>query len=60
MTALINNAILPATLKDIYFQSGLADSGEKFILDLFVPTYPGAPTDPYGWFSGCGHAYRYR
>jgi hypothetical protein len=35
MTALTNNGILPATLKDIYFRSDMADSGEKFILDLF-------------------------
>lgn len=35
MTALVNNGILPTTLKDIYFRSEVADSGEKFILDLF-------------------------
>jgi hypothetical protein len=34
MTALTNNGILPTTLKDIYFQSGMAVSGENFILDL--------------------------
>ena len=48
MTALINNGILPATLKDIYFQSDVADSGEKFILDLFFPTHSGVNAVSYG------------
>ena len=38
VTALINNDILPKSLQGNYFQSGMADSREKFNLDLFVPT----------------------
>jgi len=57
MTALINNGILPATLKDIYFQSDVADSGEKFILDLFFPTHSGVNAVPYGGPSDGRHAY---
>ena len=48
MTAQTNNGILPATLKDIYFQSDVADSGEKFILDLFFPTHSGVNAVSYG------------
>ena len=46
MTALIKNDILPTTLKDIYFQSGMANFDEKRILDLFVPTHSGVNTAP--------------
>ncbi|BFT82709.1 hypothetical protein GVv1_35010 [Enterobacter pseudoroggenkampii] len=48
MTDLINNDILPTTLKDVYFRSDVADSGEKFILDLFFPTHSGVNAVPYG------------
>jgi hypothetical protein len=57
MTALINNGILPATLKDIYFRSVVADSGEKFILELFVPTYSGANAVLYGGPGDGRHAH---
>lgn len=60
MTALINNGILPTTRKDIYFQSGMADSGEKFILDLFVPTHSGANAVLYGGPSTGSHVHRNR
>ncbi|GAB7443675.1 hypothetical protein OUHCRE11_28480 [Enterobacter asburiae] len=57
MTALINNGILPTTLKDNYIRSDVADSGEKFILDLFFPTHSGANAVPYrGPYDG-RHAY---
>ncbi|WP_231625933.1 hypothetical protein [Kluyvera genomosp. 1] len=42
MTVLTNNDILPTTLQSNYFQSGMADSREKFNLDLFVPSHSGA------------------
>ncbi|GER61691.1 hypothetical protein TUM17561_44270 [Enterobacter cloacae] len=60
MTALVNNGILPTTLKDIYFRSEVADSGEKFILDLFFPTHSGANAVPYGGRSGGRHVHRNR
>ena len=60
MTALTNNGILPATLKDIYFRSDVADSGEKFILDLFVPTHSGANAVLYGGPSTGSHVHRNR
>ena len=60
MTVLINNGILPATLKDIYFRSGTADSGEKFILELFVPTHSGANAVPYGGPGDGRRAHGYR
>ena len=41
VTALINNDILPKSLQGNYFQSGMADSREKFNLDLFTPTDSG-------------------
>ena len=42
VTALINNDILPKSLQGNYFQSGMADSREKFNLDLFASTNSGA------------------
>jgi hypothetical protein len=60
MTALINNGILPTTLKDIYFQSSVAESGEKFILDLFVPIHSGDNAVLYGRPSDGSTVHRYR
>ena len=57
MTALINNGILPTTLKDNYIRSDVADSGEKFILDLFFPTHSGANAVPYSGPYDGRHAY---
>ena len=57
MMALTNNGILPATLKDIYFQSDVADSGEKVILDLFFPTHSGVNAVHYGGPSDGRHAH---
>ena len=41
MTTQVNNGILPAIFKDIYFQSGMADSGETFFYVPFVPSDSG-------------------